>query len=779
MAQASPKQSRIALVVGNADYEHAEPMRNAIADVRAIAAKLRSIGFDEPVLLENLGYEGMRRALRQFARAAEGADVALVYYAGHGLEMDGENYLLPVDAALERDRDIAFETVPLGQVIRAIDGPGTLRLVILDACRDNPFRAKMLSTGARARSLKRGLAEIEPSGNVLIALSARGGTIATDGDGEHSPFTEALLNHLAQPGLEIGFLFRHVRDEVLAATNQQQEPHLYGSLGATPIYLVPAEAPPPVTQASGADVFVSYASADRDRAEELARSLESDGYRVWWDTKLLGGDQFRKVIVTELEQARAAIVIWTKASVESDWVYEEARRARDTRKLIPVRIAELDPKEIQPPFGALHTLLIGDRAGLRAALAKLNVLPAQPAAKSERPPSGPVDDRTVEHNYWIAIQDSSDPSDFEMFLQKFAGGVYGPVARRRVESLLAAGPADVIARFLQEHPTSVFAPRAHARCIAIEWSKVAPLHSADKLRAFMARYAGSPEAASATAELAKLEWAQLSDGDDTGEIERFVREFPDCPEAVIARQRLGALRHEAEAWQSADTAASTTALQQYLRDFPRGKHATQARERLRAAGSPTPPFAMPQIDLKTLPYATIAIVGAGLGVLSQVFSQASLYAVEIGDFYLFSAYRALYVGAFVLLVIKLTYAPNIQRLAALLLGLYAIETVLDAFPFASEVVTALWMAASMLIEWLCIALLFFTLRDKIMMVIAALGGLVFGIVTVLIDAGVPYPASGYLIGSLSFALTGLCIAYGIRRQKRIADGASLGWFEYA
>jgi hypothetical protein len=796
MAQAPANQKRVAVVIGNAGYEHAAPLRNTLGDASAIAAKLREVGFSELTLHENLDFEAMRRVLRQFARAAEGADMAVVYYAGHGIEADGENYLIPIDAALEHDRDIGFETVPLGQVIRALDGPGALRLAILDACRDNPFRTGMLRTGGRTRSLGRGLADVEPSGNVLVAFAAKGGTVALDGAGLNSPFAAALIEHLGKPGLEVGFLFRHVRDAVLKATSQQQEPHLYGSLGAAPIYFVAAdEATPAATPASGADIFISYASVDRDLALEMAQSLQADGYRVWWDTKLLGGEQFRKVIIAEIDAARAAIVIWTTASVESDWVYEEARRARDTRKLIPVRVKDLDPRDIQPPFGALHTLLIDDRAGLRAALARLNVLAAPRADRNERPAPGPVDDRTVEHSYWIAVQDSKDPTDFETFVEKFPAGVYTPLARRRVESLLGEASAELIARFLQEHPESAHAERARARAVAIEWAQVAPLNSADKLRGFIARYDGSPEAGSATAMLAKLEWVRLNASEDIAEIERFAGEFRDAPEAAIAWRRLDMMRREAAAWRAAETAGDAVSLQQYLREFPRGRRAAEARAKLRSLGSTIPSFSisMPKIDLKTLPYGTIAIVGAGLGLLARVFFGAGLSGISVhevsygdGKFYFWVALldpvRIFFVGAFLLLVIRLTQAPKILRLIGLLLGLYAFETAVEILGLelsvTSNVPYVLLRIAAMPIEWLFVAVLFFTLQDKIMMAVAAVAGLAFGVADAIIWQ-FPYPVSGYLDRSLAFAYTGVCIAYGIRRQQRIAAGASPGSFWYA
>jgi hypothetical protein len=183
----------------------------------------------------------MGRVIRDFAVMTHDADVAVVFYAGHGIEVDGTNYLIPTDAKLATDIDVEYEAMPLDRVLRVLEPARSLRLVILDACRDNPFVRTMKRTMA-SRSVGRGLAGVEPSGsNTLIAFAAKGGSTASDGDGAHSPFTSALLKYLTAPGLDLRFAFGKVHDEVFASTGRRQEPHLYGSLGGTAIALVPAE----------------------------------------------------------------------------------------------------------------------------------------------------------------------------------------------------------------------------------------------------------------------------------------------------------------------------------------------------------------------------------------------------------------------------------------------------------------------------------------------------------------------------------------------------------
>jgi uncharacterized caspase-like protein len=173
--------------------------------------------------------------LRDFGDLAAGADWAVIYFAGHGMEIAGTNYLIPVDAKLEQQRHAEDEAMPLSRVLSKVGGASKMQLVILDACRNNPFIAKMRASGTAARSIRSGLASIEPESGVLVAYAARDGTTALDGD-TNSPYLEALVKHLAEPGLEISLLFRKVRDEVLTRTNRQQEPFTYGSLPAQPFY---------------------------------------------------------------------------------------------------------------------------------------------------------------------------------------------------------------------------------------------------------------------------------------------------------------------------------------------------------------------------------------------------------------------------------------------------------------------------------------------------------------------------------------------------------------
>jgi invasion protein IalB len=232
-----PRGRRVALVIGNSRYQNVPQLPNPSSDATAIGGALRAVGFQSVTVLSDQSRDNMLGALRKFAAEAGNADWAVVYYAGHGMEAGGINYLVPVDAALKSDRDLSIEAISLEQVLNAVERAGGLRLVMLDACRDNPFASQMKRalTGA-SRSVSRGLASVEPDAGTLVVYAAKHGETASDGDGANSPFATAFMNNLKRPNLEIRRLFDYVRDDVMDATQRQQQPFTYGSLSGRQEY---------------------------------------------------------------------------------------------------------------------------------------------------------------------------------------------------------------------------------------------------------------------------------------------------------------------------------------------------------------------------------------------------------------------------------------------------------------------------------------------------------------------------------------------------------------
>jgi tetratricopeptide (TPR) repeat protein len=225
---------RVALVIGNSHYKAVDALANPERDAKLLTDAFRRSGFVKVQLVIDGTRDGLLAALKSFAADAADADWAVVYYAGHGIELDGSNYLVPIDVKYENDADIPKESLALDEILNAVGAASKLRLVILDACRENPFVAELKA--GQASGAGRGLARIEPESGTLVAFATKHGHYATDGTGEDSPFATALVNRIAMPGLEISQMFRLVHDDVYAATDKQQEPFTYGQLSAQGFY---------------------------------------------------------------------------------------------------------------------------------------------------------------------------------------------------------------------------------------------------------------------------------------------------------------------------------------------------------------------------------------------------------------------------------------------------------------------------------------------------------------------------------------------------------------
>ena len=230
---------RVALIVGNAKYEHAGVLANTLNDSHAVAALLKRAGFDVVDERVDLGVVEMKRAVRDFTATASNADISVIYYSGHGLEASGVNYLIPVDAKLATVYDVEDETLPLDRLLFATANVKSLSLVILDACRENPFLRSGNGPMATRALVSRAIGEQSTTANTLIAYAAKAGSLSYDGTGPNSPFTSALIKYIAQPGIDIRIALGKVRDDVLAATGDRQEPFVYGSLGGETVSLAP------------------------------------------------------------------------------------------------------------------------------------------------------------------------------------------------------------------------------------------------------------------------------------------------------------------------------------------------------------------------------------------------------------------------------------------------------------------------------------------------------------------------------------------------------------
>ncbi len=242
VASADPAERRIALIIGVGNYKAAPTLPNPPKDAHAVAQSLAKLGFevDEKIDVDERQFA---TSLREFGIKAQSADVALFYFAGHGMQVDRENYLVPADAVLEREHDLVYEAMRLDLILSEVSQARNLGIVILDACRNNPFlksSSTEIARSTRGLQVTPGLGRVDdvPKGTI-VAMATRANAVADDGDANHSPFTAALLANFQTPGVELGLFFRKVRDAVLAATHGQQEPYTFGSLGAQAFYFNP------------------------------------------------------------------------------------------------------------------------------------------------------------------------------------------------------------------------------------------------------------------------------------------------------------------------------------------------------------------------------------------------------------------------------------------------------------------------------------------------------------------------------------------------------------
>jgi hypothetical protein len=248
-AAAPAMAERVALVVGAGAYRHAPPLPNATNDASDLAAMLRDLGFRVDLVLDP-DRAAMEQAVERFGVAARGAEAALFFYAGHAIEVQGRNWIIPVSAELRTPQQLRFQALELEAVTEQIQQVARFSLIILDACRDNPFRQRWPAASRSAAG--RGLARISPAVGTLVVFSTAPGAVAEDGRGRNSPFTSALLRHLPTPGLEVRALFAEVRRSVREATGGAQVPWEESSLEGNFYFraAAPAAPPPPPPQAA-------------------------------------------------------------------------------------------------------------------------------------------------------------------------------------------------------------------------------------------------------------------------------------------------------------------------------------------------------------------------------------------------------------------------------------------------------------------------------------------------------------------------------------------------
>ncbi|HEY7687268.1 MAG TPA: SUMF1/EgtB/PvdO family nonheme iron enzyme [Dongiaceae bacterium] len=302
-ARAETTEKRLALVVGIGAYEYATALPNPPNDARAMGDAFIDLGFEVYSVLDP-DKRGLETALRDFSRKASEADLVVIFFAGHGLQVNGRNYLVPIDAKLEDPRDLPYDAVPLELFLGAVSEAKLAGITIVDACRDNPFVDRLSARADASTEVKAGMSRIDDvPGRALIAMATRANGVAEDGAGEHSPYTTALLDQLKEPGVELRLFFGKVADKVKEMTKNRQEPYVAGTLGGTPVYLnpVPPNQMPVATRGlvvkvldnSGPTLLGIPAPTDPDKTDRLVvriTSLPAGGQVKLFDRVVLIGD---------------------------------------------------------------------------------------------------------------------------------------------------------------------------------------------------------------------------------------------------------------------------------------------------------------------------------------------------------------------------------------------------------------------------------------------------------------------------------------------------------
>lgn len=369
---------RVALVIGNGAYTKAPTLANPVRDASAISASLERLGFTV-IYGEDATYFDLRRLVQDFSRRIEGADLALFYYAGHGIQVGGANYLLPVDAELSREADLEFAALDVDVIMTQMELAAATRIVILDACRNNPFETRLSRSMGTARSaaLGSGLAPIQTAGGAFIAFATDPGEVAYDGAGQHSPFTAALLDHIETPDIEINTMMTRVRADVFETTGQLQRPWSTSSLLGE-VYLAGAPDEPEDPQLEELAAWQA--------AEEAATA---DAYAAYLTAYPSG-------LFREIAQARVA-ALTAPADAPEDPGEQVAAvapppRARPPRpeersvtdaSVPPDRACEACPQMISVPGGAFFLGSPGDTGKPEERPATFQTLPAFQLSQSE------------------------------------------------------------------------------------------------------------------------------------------------------------------------------------------------------------------------------------------------------------------------------------------------------------------------------------------------------------------------------------------------------------
>jgi outer membrane protein assembly factor BamD (BamD/ComL family) len=561
---------RVALVVGNSSYQNVPKLPNPTSDARAVFEKFKSAGFDVGEVQLDVGNLQFKRALRDFEIKANTADIAVVYFAGHGLEIRGKNYMIPVDAKLASERDAPDEAIELERIFETVEGAKNLRLVILDACRDNPF------VMTRQMVVARGLARIEPQrAYTMVAYAAKAGATADDGNGDHSPFTQALLDQLFEPGIGIRVAFGKVVDEVRTNTRGRQVPYLDGSLGENDIALVPAPAKP---QAPPPTVAVQPRPSDELSDFDIARTVNTKEMWVAFIAKYQSGFY-----------ATAA-----KALLQRSIEAEAQQKKAEEPKKPDDKVARLEPPPRLPsgPPPALEDDREWDRikgtSDRRELSGFISRYPNSPHVLDAQSRLSVLEAIAQETSEWERLKGSDDPAALQDYINKHPKSLYLTDAKSRLETVQkflrdekaradAKRLAEDQARERQQKEEQQKAEQLQ-KAAELEWNKLKNSNDPTALQAFVDRYSSSPRAGDAQRRLATVQ-QQIEKAQADAEAKQKADEQKKVEQAALAEQKKAEQDKKAEdtAWDKIKKAGNQAALQDFINRYPNSAHLADAQ----------------------------------------------------------------------------------------------------------------------------------------------------------------------------------------------------------
>lgn len=388
---------RVALVIGNSAYKHSAELRNPRNDAQDVAAALQHLDFTV-ISGFDLDHSGMRRTISRFAAALEDATVGVFYYAGHGIQLNGTNYLVPTDSKLENQYSPQFELIRVDLVQSVMENKKRTNILFLDACRDNPLARNLArAMGTRSTSLPLGLSSTESGIGTLVSFSTQPGNVAEDGQGRNSPYAAALAMQLKLPGVSLSEMLINVRRDVMQATNDRQIPWEHSALrdrfyfaAPKPVVVAP---PPPAPKADEDREPIELTPAQKSR---LSSRLNRELKRVGCDPRATGG--------TWTATSQAALQRFAEITKLALFTDEPTRAALDavaSHKFIvcsrvPVATPRLPDKPLQSPIAATPPPIIEPppaatppAAAPAPESASLPALPAPPKAATLPPAALP------------------------------------------------------------------------------------------------------------------------------------------------------------------------------------------------------------------------------------------------------------------------------------------------------------------------------------------------------------------------------------------------------